>query len=373
MIERSIYKSIKSKFGKGKAIILLGARQVGKSTLLQTIFEKEKSMLYLDAEEADVPVMFLNPTSTKLKKLFGKYKILVIDEAQKIENIGSVLKLCTDYLKETQVVVTGSSAFEIRNKTNEPLTGRKWEYTLFPISFAEMVQHTNAIEENRLLAHRVLYGYYPELVINDDALEQRLKLLSDSYLYKDILMWQDIQKPDKLVQILKALSLQIGSELSYTAIGNIVGLKNDTVEKYIDLLEKTFVIYKLPAYSTNQRKELKKGKKIYFMDNGIRNAIIGDFKNFETRQDKGALFENFIISELYKKFSYEEKPFKMYFWRTADQQEIDLIIEQENVLHTFEIKWSPKAKVHLTKTFSKLYPNHTFSVIHSENYMDYIL
>lgn len=373
MIIRTIEKSIKSKVGKGKTILLLGARQVGKSTILNRIFENEKNILWLDAENSDVPEMFKNTTSTKLKKLFSKYKIVVIDEAQKIENIGSVLKLFTDYLKETQVIATGSSSFEIQNKTNEPLTGRKWEYHLFPFSFSEMVHDTNIIEEKRLLTHRLIYGYYPEIVVNEDDLETRLKSLSESYLYKDILMWQDIKKPDKLMQLLKALAMQIGSEVNYHELGNIVGLKNDTVEKYIQLLEQTFVIFRLPAYSTNQRKELKKGKKIYFFDNGIRNAILGDYKLFEARQDKGALFENFVISELYKKYSYEGKAFQSYFWRTADQQEIDLIIEQENVLNAFEIKWSAKAKVRLSKTFSNIYPNHTFNVIHSENMDEFIL
>jgi predicted AAA+ superfamily ATPase len=235
-----------------------------------------------------------------------------------------------------------------------------------------MVAYTNVIEEKRLLKHRLIYGYYPEIIMHDDDLELRLKTLSESYLYKDILMWQDIKKPDKLVQLLKALAMQVGSEVNYHELGNIVGLKNDTVEKYIQLLEQTFVIFRLPAYSTNQRKELKKGKKIYFFDNGIRNAILGDFKLFETRQDKGALFENFVISELYKKHSYEGKAFQCYFWRTADQQEIDLIIEKEGVLNAYEIKWNPSSKAKLSKTFSNVYPNHTFQVINVDNIVEFM-
>ncbi|MBK9482049.1 MAG: ATP-binding protein [Bacteroidetes bacterium] len=372
MIIRNLQKSIQAKIGKGKTILLLGARQVGKSTLLRNIFEDEKNILWLDAENPDIPELFKNATNTSLTRQFSNYKIVIIDEAQKIENIGSVLKLFTDYLKNTQVIATGSSSFEIKNKTNEPLTGRKWEYHLFPLSFSEMVEHTNVIEEKRLLTHRLIYGYYPEIVVHDDDLALRLKTLSESYLYKDILMWQDIKKPDKLVQLLKALAMQVGSEVNYHELGNIVGLKNDTVEKYIQLLEQTFVIFRLPAYSTNQRKELKKGKKIYFFDNGIRNAILGDFKLFETRQDKGALFENFVICELYKKHSYEGKTFQCYFWRTADQQEIDLIIEKEGILNAYEIKWNPGSKAKLSKTFSKVYPNHTFQVINAENIVDFM-
>lgn len=373
MITRTLTKTIQSKIHKGKAIILLGARQVGKSTLLHQALDNEADVLWLDAENADVAPLFLNPTSTRLKTIFGKFKIVVIDEAQKIDNIGSKLKLITDHLKDIQVIATGSSAFELRNKTNEPLTGRKWEYQLFPLSFAEMVEYTHLVEEKRQLPHRLVFGYYPEIVTSNDDLKTRLKSLADSYLYKDILMWEGIQKPDKLVLLLKALALQIGSEVNYHELGNTIGLKNETVEKYIQLLEQSFVIFRLPSYATNQRKELKKGRKIYFFDNGIRNAVLGDFRNWEVRHDQGALFENFVISELWKKDCYENKISNFYFWRTADQQEVDLIIEREGILHAIEIKWSPKAKARLSKTFSKTYPHHTFEIIHSENFDDYLL
>lgn len=373
MISRRLILELKSKLFNGKAIILLGARQVGKTTLLRHLIENADQVMWLDAENSDVANLFEHANESRLKAYFGKNKIVILDEAQKIHNVGSKLKLIIDYIKDIQVIATGSSAFDLQNKINEPLTGRKWEYQLFPLSFSEMVAHTNLLEESRMLPHRLVYGYYPEMVVHTDDLEQRLKSLSDSYLYKDLLMLEGIKKPEKLTLLLKALAMQIGSEVNYHELGKIVGLKNETIEKYIHLLEKTFVIFRLPSYSSNQRKELKKSKKIYFFDNGIRNAILYDFKPFENRQDQGALFENFIISELWKKEQYDKTHSQFYFWRTADQQELDLIIFKENTLHTFEIKWNPTAKARLSKTFSNFYPNHTFSIINSGNLYEYLM
>lgn len=373
MISRILSAELKTKLFKGKAIILLGARQVGKTTLLQQLYEEKKEVLWLDAENPDVANIFEEANQSRLKAYFGQHKIVILDEAQKIKNIGSKLKLITDHMKDIQVIATGSSAFDLQYKINEPLTGRKWEYQLFPLSFSEMVAHTNLLEERRLLPHRMVYGYYPEMVTHVDDLALRLKSLSDSYLYKDLLMLEGIKKPEKLTLLLKALALQIGSEVNYHELGKTIGLKNETIEKYIDLLEKTFVIFRLTSFSTNQRKELKKSKKIYFFDNGIRNALLYDFKPFENRLDQGALFENFVISELWKKEHYDKTHSQFYFWRTADQQELDLIIHKENTLNAIEIKWNPLAKARLSKTFSNHYPNHTFSVIHRENLYDYIM
>ena len=359
---------------KGKAIILLGARQVGKSTLLRNLFKDQlKNMLWLDAENGDVISLFNNATSTRLKQLSNNYRIVIIDEAQKILTIGNVLKLFTDHIPEVQVIATGSSSFELKNKTNEPLTGRKWEHYLFPFSFKEMVDHTNLLEEKRSLHHRLVYGSYPEIVTATDNIERRLKLLTDSYLYKDVLMWSGIKKPEKIIDLLKALAYQVGHEVNYNELSNKLDLKNETVENYINILEQTFVIFKLPSYSTNQRKELRKGKKIYFFDCGLRNALINDFRPAETRQDIGQLFENYVVSELWKKNSYENNFGKFYFWRTADQQEIDVIIEKNNTLHTYEIKWNSEKRVRLSKTFSNVYPNNTFAVINPNNIEDVFL
>lgn len=373
-ILRSLAKQIEADCFKGKAIILLGARQVGKSTLLKYLFaEKTEKVLWLDAENTDTVSIFANATNTRIAQITGVASIVIIDEAQKIPNIGSVLKLFTDYLPTVQVIATGSSAFDLRNKTNEPLTGRKWEHYLFPFSFSEMVNHTNLLEEKRQLNHRLVFGYYPEIVTATDNIERRLKTLVESYLYKDVLMWSGLKKPEKIIDLLKALAYQVGYEVNYNELGNKLGLKNETVENYISILEQTYIIFKLPSYSTNQRKELRKGKKIYFFDNGLRNALITDFRLAETRQDIGQLFENYIVSELWKKNSYESSFGKFYFWRTADQQEIDVVIEKENILHTYEIKWSPKKKAKLSKTFSSTYPNNTFTVINPQNIEDVLL
>jgi predicted AAA+ superfamily ATPase len=371
-ITRTVARNILADCYKQKAIILLGARQVGKSTLLRQLFPgNANDILWLDAENADTPVLLANANEARLKQITKNYKIVIIDEAQKIINIGSVLKLFVDYLPHIQVIATGSSAFDLRNKTSEPLTGRKWEHYLFPLSFAEMVQHTDLITEKRNLHHRIVFGAYPEIVTHDD-IERRLRTLMDSYLYKDVLLWSGLKKPEKIIDLLKALAHQVGHEVNYNELGNMLGLKNDTVENYIQILEQTYIIFRLPSYSTNQRKELRKGKKIYFFDTGLRNALISDFRFAELRNDTGQLFENYIISELWKKNSYEAGFGKFYFWRTADQQEIDVIIEKNGTLHTYEIKWNPKAKARLSKTFSGQYPNHTFNVIHRENYWEWI-
>ena len=373
MIVRQIVQDIKNEFFQKKAIVLLGARQVGKSTLLKTIFENEKNILWLDAENPDVHTIFENATATRLESFFENNQFVVIDEAQKINNIGSKLKLITDYLPKIQVIATGSSAFELRNKLNEPLTGRKFEHKIFPLSFKEMKAEIGLLEEIRMLPHRLVYGYYPEVVTTKNGEEKILRLLSDSYLYKDILLFNGIRKPEKMQELLKALAWQIGNEVNYNELGNLIGLKSETVEEYIHLLEQSFVIYRLNSFHSNQRKEIKKGKKIYFTDLGIRNAIINDFSPFETRKDKGNLFENFIINEIIKQNEYQEKFEKMYFWRTHEQQEIDLIIEKNAQLKAIEIKWNPKAKAKLSQTFTKQYPNYSFEIVNSENFFEYII
>ena len=370
MISRTIINNIKQEFFQKKAIILLGARQVGKSTMLKVIFENEPNALWLDAEDPDVSLIFESATATRLKSFFGNNKFVVIDEAQKINNIGSKLKLITDHIPEIQVIATGSSAFELRNKLNEPLTGRKFEHKLFPLSFTEMKNHIGLLEEIRMLPHRLVYGYYPDVVTTQNGEEKILRLISDSYLYKDILLFNGIRKPEKMQELLKALAWQIGSEVNYNELGNLIGLKSETVEEYIHLLEQSFVIYRLNSYHTNQRKEIKKGKKIYFNDLGIRNAIIGDFSPFETRKDKGGLFENFIINEFIKENEYQEKFQKFYFWRTNEQQEIDLIIEKNGQLQAVEIKWNTKTKAKLPLSFSNKYLNSTFTVVNRENFFE---
>ncbi len=372
-ISRFLEKEIQRKLHQKKAIILLGGRQVGKTTLLEKITKSRTDTLWLNADEPDIKSLLEQATSTRLKSYFGKKKIIIIDEAQQVTDIGKKIKLITDSLKDIQVIATGSSAFEIKNKANEPLTGRKWEYHLFPLSFSEMSSHHGLIEEKRLIPHRLIYGYYPEVVSNPGEERERLRLLSDSFLYKDILMYQGLKKPEKLIHLLKMLAANLGHEINYNQLSRQLQVNNETVEKYIQLLEQCYVIFRLPAYSTNLVKELKKGRKVYFSDNGIINSLTGNFSVFESRSDKGALWENFVISEMYKLNEYKKIYGSFYFWRTHDQQEIDLIISGNNILEAYEVKWSGKKIPKPSKTFTSNYPNHKFRFIHYQNAEDFLL
>ncbi len=306
------------------------------------------------------------------KVFLEKKKIVIIDEAQRINDIGLRLKLITDQIKDVQLIATGSSSLELANKINEPLTGRKWEYKMFPFSFGEMVEYHGLLKEKRLLPQRLIYGYYPEVITNEGKEKKVLKEITDSYLYKDILVWENIKKPDKIILLLQALALQIGSQVSYNELGNICGIDSKTVEKYINLLEQTFIIFRLNSYSRNIRNELKNSRKIYFYDNGIRNALIANFSHIELRQDIGALWENFVISERLKFNSYNELWTNTYFWRTKEQKEIDYIEDSDGILSVFEIKWSPNAKYKRPKQFLETYENSIFKVIHKDNIEEFL-
>ena len=372
-IHRQIIPKVEQDLFKGKIIILLGARQVGKSTLIKMLpLCKKINTLWLDGENADVGQLLKNANSERLKQITVNHQLVVIDEAQKIDNIGSILKLFADYHKEIQVIASGSSAFELRNTLNEPLTGRKFEYHLFPISFTEMVAHSNLLQEIRQLPQRLVYGYYPEIVTQANDAERLLRFLSESYLYKDIFLFKGIKKPEKMLELLRLLAWQIGSEVNANELSNHLKIDHQTVESYITMLEQAFVLYKLPAYHTNQRNELKKSKKIYFNDLGIRNALINDFRPIETRNDSGALFENFVINELLKQNEYKQIHANFYFWRNTDQREIDLVVQKNNQLQTFEIKWNPTKKMQLTKSFSNIYGEVNFAAIHRENFFEVI-
>lgn len=373
MIKRALETVIQQKLFKGKAILLFGPRQSGKSTLIETVLKRQdKPFLYMNGDEADVREILTETTSTKLKALTGNKEIVFIDEAQRIANIGLTLKLFTDQIKNVQVIATGSSAFELSSQVNEPLTGRKYEYQLYPLSFSEMVQYHGLLLEKRSIEHRLIYGYYPEIVTNKGEERELLKLLANSYLYKDLLMLDQIKKPLLLEKLLKALALQVGSEINYHEIAQTIGSDSKTVDKYIDLLEKTFVVFRLPAFSRNVRNEIKKGKKVYFYDCGIRNAIINNFKSTSTRTDIGALWENFVIAERMKHLRYHDIDATHYFWRTTQQQEIDLIEEQGDNLLAFEFKWSRTEKVRFPQTFTANYPQAETKVISPENVEDFI-
>ncbi|AWO00212.1 ATPase [Chitinophaga alhagiae] len=373
MIQRNLQTIIQDRLFKGKAILLFGPRQVGKSTLIHAILENQnKGFTYMNGDDADAREILTNTTAAKLKSVIGNTEIVFVDEAQRIPNIGLTLKLFTDQLKNVQVIATGSSAFELSSHVNEPLTGRKYEFMLYPLSFSEMVQHHGLLEEKRLIEHRMVYGYYPEIVSKPGEERELLKLLAGSYLYKDLLMLDQIKKPLLLEKLLKALALQVGSEISYQEISQTIGSDYKTVDKYIDLLEKAFVVFRLPAFSRNVRNEIKKGKKVYFYDCGIRNAIINNFKPVNVRIDTGALWENFLIAERMKYLHYRNIDTTFYFWRTTQQQEIDLIEEETDRLRAYEFKWSKTEKVRFPQTFTDHYPQATTQVISPKNVEEFI-
>lgn len=373
MIKRKIAALIKKRMGDNKAIILLGPRQSGKTTLVQSLVEESgKKVLWLNGDETDVRSLLAKPTSTRLKNIIGKNNIVVIDEAQRIENIGLCIKLITDNIPKVKVIATGSSSFELSNRINEPLTGRKWEFFLLPFSFAEMAAEHGLLNEKRLLEHRMVYGYYPEVVNNEGDEKARLQQLADSYLYKDILTWEKIQKPDRLEKLVQALALQMGSEVSFHELGQTSGLDNETVEKYVALLEKAFIIFRLSSLSRNLRNELKKSRKIYFYDNGLRNAVINQFNSLAIRNDKGALWENFLITER-KKFLYNEGLHtNQFFWRTHTQREIDYVEERDGILSAYEFKWKEKSLKKFPSAFLKAYPDTVTENITRDNFGGFI-
>lgn len=341
MINRKLEKSITTHLFKGKCIVIYGARQVGKTTLIRSIVKDyESKTLWLDCDELDNRILLQDTNSTRLRNLTHGYKIVVIDEAQRVENIGLTLKIFTDSIPEVQVIASGSASFELASKINESLTGRKYEFQIYPLSFSEMAESTTLYEEKRMLQHRLIFGYYPEIVVKPAEENDLLKSLTNSYLYKDILTFEKIKKPLIVEKLVKALALQVGNEVSYNELSRLIGVDKNTVEKYIDILEKAFVIFRLNAFSGNIRNEIKKSRKIYFYDNGILNSVISNFKTAENRSDIGSLWENFIISERKKAFNNINIDCRQYFWRTAQKQEIDLVEETEEGLSAYEIKWN---------------------------------
>jgi predicted AAA+ superfamily ATPase len=372
MIERILEKQILAKINKKKAIILMGPRQVGKTTLLKSLFEKSTEIIWLNGDEPDIQSIFENISSKRLEAIIGNKKMIIIDEAQRIPEIGLKMKLITDQLINVQLIATGSSAFELSNKLNEPLTGRKWEFKMYPISFQEMVNHHGLLNEIRLLPHRLIYGFYPDVVNHPGNEKEILKQLSDSYLYKDLLMIDQIKKPSALVKLLQALALQIGSQVSYHELAQICGLDGKTIEKYMMLLEQSYIIFRLTSFSRNQRNELKKSRKVYFFDNGIRNSLIANFEQIENRTDIGALWENYLVSERVKYLAYQLKWVNNWYWRTTEQQEIDYVEEENGQLSAYEFKWNPKAKGSIPNSFKKTYPTATINIIHRENFEQFL-
>lgn len=372
MIHRIIEQLVENDFGRGKIIVLMGARQVGKTTLFDSVVSGSSNVLRLNCDNYDDRSDLENKTSTELRQLMGNHEVVIIDEAQRAKNIGLSLKMLADLKLSMQILVTGSSSLTLANEINEPATGRLIEYNLFPLSLVELMQQTSPREEKRLLEQRMIYGLYPEVVTTPGDAKRILVNLANNYLYRDLLEYRGVKKPEVLQKLVRALALQIGSEVSYNELSRTVGVDKATVESYIDLLEKCFVVFRLPAYSSNLRSEIKRGRKIYFYDNGIRNALLSNFAPLELRDDVGMLWENMMVSERIKRNSYSRSYAQMYFWRTQQQQEVDLIEEQDGRLTAFEFKWNTKKKAKLPKTFIDNYPNTDFKVISPDNYVEFV-
>jgi len=372
MINRLLAKIVEQKIDSGKAIIVIGSRQTGKTSLLKSVFGPKEGVLFLSGDDVDVRSLFENINATRLKAIIGDHRYLVVDEAQRISDVGLKFKLITDQMPQVQLIASGSSAFELANKLNEPLTGRKWEYRMFPLSFKEMVDHHGLLEESRLLSHRLLYGYYPDVVNNQGSEKEILKQLSESFLYKDVLLMDQVKRPEALVRLLQALAYQVGSQVSYNQLAQICSLDTKTVEKYVTLLEQSFVVFKLSSLSRNLRNELKKSRKIYFYDNGVRNALIANFNQIENRSDVGVLWENFLVSERMKYNHYSGRWVNSWFWRTTEQAEVDYVEESDGQLSAFEFKWNPDAKMKVSKTFLNAYENAQVEFVHPRNFEKFL-
>ena len=372
MIKREITPQLLTRLQDHKAIILMGPRQVGKTTLFKHILADSDGVLWLSGDESDVRALFAAPTSSRLKALFGKSEIVVIDEAQRIDDVGIKLKLICDQIPEVKLLATGSSSFELANKISESLAGRKWEFLLYPLSFQELADEYGLLEELRLLNHRLVYGSYPEVVTNSGDEAALLKEITSSALYKDVLAHEGIKNSDKLERLLQALAYQIASLISYHELGQICGLDQKTVERYINILEHAYIVFRVGSFSANLRNELKKSRKVYFYDNGIRNTLIADFRPAETRTDIGQLWENYLMSERRKLLANQGKLTTSRFWRTAQKQEIDLVEIADGRIDAYEFKWNPEAKPRGVTTFTKAYPQSSFTLVNPRNYTDFL-
>lgn len=371
MIARSLAPIVREKIGRGKAIMIIGPRQVGKTTLILQELEG-KDFIFFDGDDPSVRNLLKEPNTEKLRLLIGNSKIVFVDEAQRIEGIGLTLKLITDQFKDVQLWISGSSSFTLAHELNEPLTGRKWEYEMLPISWEEFENHVGYLKAEQQLETRLLYGFYPDVLNNPGDEIEILKNLANNYLYRDILSYAEIRKPKILESLVQALALQLGAEVNFNELSQILGADKNTVKRYIEILEKGYVIFQLGTFSGNLRNEIKKNKKIYFYDNGIRNMLIGNFNDLNLRQDIGGLWENFLISERMKQNNYKMRLAKSYFWRTSQQQEVDYVEETEGMVRGYEFKWNPKKKGKFPKTFLEKYKAKG-DIINRSNFRDFVI
>lgn len=373
IIIRRIQKDLEEALFKGKIVVLYGARQVGKTTLVKKIIEKhENESLYLNCDEPDIRNALTGKTSTELKSFIGSRRLVVIDEAQRVKNIGLTLKLIIDNFPEIQVIATGSSSFELSGKISEPLTGRKIEFFLYPFSIEELSQIYSPLEIDRLLEERLVFGMYPGVVFAGPDREKRVRELATSYSYKDVLAYQDIRNPELLEKLLQALALQVGRDVSYTELAQLLGVNKVTVENYIRILEQAYIIFRVGPFSRNIRNELKKKRKIYFYDLGLRNALINNLNPVSLRQDIGDLWENFMVVERVKRNNNFGISANIYFWRTTDGKEIDYIEDSGGVLSGYEFKWQ-KNSFSVPKEFLNAYSGSTVKLVNRNNYFEFLI
>lgn len=371
MIKRELFNIINPRLSKGKSIIVLGPRQTGKTTLLHSL-SQNTDRLWLNCDDPTVRDMLENANLARLKTLIGNDKLVVIDEAQRVKNIGLTLKLITDEIKQCQLIVSGSSSLDLANEINEPLTGRKWEHFLYPISWKELTAHFGYLQSIQQLEQRIIFGMYPEVVTHPGNEKEILTQLAGSYLYKDLLSFRGIRKPEMLDKLLKALAFQIGREVSYNELANTLQVDKNTISDYIYLLEQAFIITRLPPLSRNLRNEISTTRKIYFWDTGIRNAVIGNYSFLNSRNDTGALWENFLIAERMKYLHYSSVISNRFFWRTHAQQEIDYVEEHDGKFLAFEFKWKARPKNRFPKNFAQTYPDSVFQVVTPGNFHTFL-
>lgn len=372
-IERTISETVKNRLWKGKAFVIYGPRQSGKTTLIKSLIsELNLDPVLLNGDDDKDASLFETVTVARWNQILGNKKTVFIDEGQKIRNLGKSVKLLVDSRDDIQVFVTCSSSFRLANETEEALTGRKYEYRLFPLTYEELSNHYGFLDEMKNLEMRLIYGSYPEVVTKQEDAKEILKLISDSYLYRDMLQYEGIRKPQQLEKLLKALALQCGSQVSENELSSLLGVSRTLVSSYLKILEQAFIIFPLTSYSTNLRNELKKSCKYYFWDNGIRNSILKDFSPIPARNDVGILWENYLISERLKKNIYTSADSFSYFWRTTDQMEVDYVETQPNRITAYEFKWNKDKKSRVTKAFTNRYPDAQIKTITPENYMDFL-
>lgn len=368
MIKRMILDPIHKWLEHGKVVLVLGPRQSGKTTLLNMVRDSYAgSSMFFNCDETESRALLSQQNSALLRTVLGYDKLVLVDEAQRLENAGLTLKIIHDTMPDIKLIATGSSAFELTDKLNEPLTGRKMEYTLLPFAFEELETHTDLLSERKQLQNRLLYGSYPEVALNPGLEVPTLRNLCGSYLYKDVFSIFDIRRPELVEKLVQALALQLASEVSFHELAQLLDTDSATIERYIGILERAFIVFRLPNFSRNQRNEIKRSRKIYFIDNGIRNAVVSDFRPLELRDDIGRLWENYVVSEFHKLKANHSLYHQSYFWRNRNGAEVDYLELADNRLKAWEIKWNPK-KAGNFRAFLSAYPEAETDTVTPDNY-----